>query len=83
MGFFDSLLNKAREMADAGERYVERQADDYYRGYDSGSERASSMSDSELRSQLRHAKENGISGGMNGAGKTRAMLDEYNRRNEE
>lgn len=81
MGFFDSLLNKAHEMVDAGERYVERQADDYYRGYDSGSERASSMSDSELRSQLRSAKENGISG-MNNAGKTRAMLDEYQRRNE-
>lgn len=82
MGFFNSLLSKAQEMVDAGERYVERQSDDYYRGYDSGSERASSMSDSELRSQLRSAKENGISG-MNNAGKTRAMLDEYQKRNEE
>ena len=37
------------------------------------------MSDSELRSELKRAKDNGISG-MRSAGQTRAMMDEYKRR---
>ena len=81
MGFFSSLLSAASKVADAGERYVEKQSNDYYSGYDRGRNRASSMSDSELRSELKRAKDNGISG-MRSAGQTRAMLDEYKRRND-
>ena len=80
MGFFDALRNVASKMSDAGERYVERQTNDYRSGYDIGRDIASSMSDNELRSELKRAKDNGISG-MKNAGKTRAMLDEYKERN--
>ena len=79
MGLFDTLARIASSAASATERYAERQANDYSSGYERGYRQASSMSDSELRSELKRAKENGISG-MSGAGKTKAMIDEYKSR---
>lgn len=76
MGILDFLS----KVVDAGERYVERQSNDYYSGYDSGSSRASSMTDDELRSELNRAKNN-CGAGMRNAGKTRALIDEYKERN--
>ena len=76
MGILDFLL----KVVDAGERYAERQSNDYYSGYDSGRSKASSMSDDELRSELNRARNNG-GAGMKNAGKTRALIDEYKERN--
>lgn len=76
MGFFSALFNFLTGASDAVRRDYERKSSEYSSGYSYGSERASGMSDDELRSELRRAKENGISG-MKNAGKTRAMIDEY------
>lgn len=79
MGFLSSLFNVASSAADAVERKMERDSSSFSRGYDRGAQRASSMSDDELRSSLKSAKENGISG-WNRAGEVRAMADEYKNR---
>lgn len=79
MGILDVLLNAASRVADSGANYVEKKTNEYASGYERGRNKASSMSDSELRSELQRAKENGISG-MGNAGKTRAMMDEYQSR---
>lgn len=80
MGFFSTLLSMLTKAADNSSRYVRQQSDDYYSGYDRGAQQASKMTDDELKSELRRAKENGVSG-MGNAGKTRAMADEYKNRN--
>lgn len=77
MGFLDKLLDIASNISDA----AERNSDEYSSGYEYGSKRASNMSDAELRSNLKRAKEGGVSD-WNSAGKTRAMVDEYKRRND-
>ena len=58
---------------------IASKANNYSSGYDRGSSRASSMSDDELRREIQKARDNGISG-MQDAGKTKAMMDEYNSR---
>ncbi|MBO5047192.1 MAG: hypothetical protein J6D19_02155 [Clostridia bacterium] len=58
---------------------LSQKSNEYSSGYDRGSDKASSMSDSELRREIQKARENGISG-MSDAGKTKAMMDEYNNR---
>ena len=74
MSFFSSLIR-----AVAG--YAEHQSNEYCSGYERGSQSASNMSDDELRASLKRVKDNGVSG-MRGAGKTKAMVDEYKKRNE-
>ena len=66
MGFLDKLLS-----------FADKKMDEYSSDYARGSERASRMTDEELRTSLRNARENGNSS----IGKTRAMVDEYKRRN--
>ena len=58
---------------------VSEKSNEYSSGYSSGYDKASSMSDSELRNEINKARNNGISG-MQDAGKTKAMMDEYNNR---
>lgn len=72
MGLIDGLLG----MIFNG---VSQKSNEYSSGYDRGSSRASSMSDDELRREIQKARNNGISG-MQDAGKTKAMMDEYNNR---
>lgn len=79
MGFFSALFEFLTGASNAVRNDCERKSADYSAGYSRGAESASSMSDDELRSELRRANQDGISG-MKNAGKTRAMVDEYNNR---
>lgn len=81
MGILDILLKVIDTASELTSNYVERHSNEYYSGYEKGSETASSMSDSELRSELKKIKENGNGADMRNAGKTRAMIDEYQNRN--
>ncbi len=80
MGFLGSLINALLGAANRVSSDVERKSDAYSSGYDRGANKASNMSDDELRSKLKKAKENGISG-WKSAGQVRAMADEYKSRN--
>lgn len=77
MGFWDKVYDVASRVSDV----AERNSNEYSSGYEYGSNRASNMSNEELRSSLKRAKENGVSD-WKSAGKTRAMADEYKRRND-
>ena len=79
MGFLDVLSDMFSKTASTVERGVERNVDNYASGYEYGSKKASHMSNEELRSSLKRAKESGVSD-WSSAGKVRAMADEYNNR---
>ena len=81
MGLLDFLASVASSAANTVAKDMERKSNNFATGYDHGAQRASRMSDAELRSSLKRAKENGVSD-WNSAGKVRAMADEYKRRKE-
>lgn len=58
---------------------AENNTDRYYSGYDQGSQKASRMSDDELRDSLRQKANNGVSD-WRSAGQFKAMKDEYENR---
>ena len=79
MGLLDILFGALSKTASTVESGMAQNANKFSSGYDYGSKRASNMTDDELRSSLRRAKEDGISD-WNSAGKVRAMADEYKNR---
>ena len=72
MGLIDGLLGMILNG-------ISKKSNEYSSGYNRGSSKVSSMSDDELRREIQKARNNGISG-MQDAGKTKAMMDEYNSR---
>ena len=79
MGLFDILEAILSSAINTTKRDVERKTARFDSGYQEGSRKASSMSDAELRSSLKNARENGFSS-MKDAGSARAMADEYKNR---
>lgn len=79
MSLLNFLANVASSAANTVAKDVERKSDDFETGYDHGAQRASRMTDEELRSSLKSAKENGVSD-WKAAGRVRAMADEYKNR---
>ena len=79
MGFLSSLFKVLSNTANLAEKDITRKTNSYSSGYRSGSEKASQMSDEELYSSLKKAKENGISDWKR-AGDVRAMANEYKNR---
>ena len=79
MGLFDILQEILFSVANTAKKDVERKTAKFDSGYQEGSRKASSMSDAELRSSLKNARENGFSS-MKDAGGARAMADEYKNR---
>ena len=79
MGIIGSILNALFSAAGVVEKEMGKRGDDFASGYDYGSQRASRMSDKELRDSLKRASENGVSD-WKSAGKVRAMADEYKNR---
>ncbi len=72
MGILGSIFRAVLDTAESN-------SDRYYSGYDKGSQKASGMSDDELRDSLRRKVNNGVSD-WRSAGELKAMKDEYENR---